>query len=213
MFEGLSSSGSDCPSEPSASGPSESGLRAKARIPSPKKLRLGSGEGDPTAASSKGKDKGPIIDDMLSDDSGDGSNRISSPFSSVSEGCGAQDPDLPAPLSKRSKVGFENAKSWQLTMTEMADRLELKGARRTKFRDAFKNGRRSKKRMASRQKRAPDALASLSASYNKGKLRIGDMADPEFERRKKNLTMVTARTLGLGPYLARSSLHSARLGP
>ena len=184
MFEGLSSSGSDCPSEPSASGPSESGLRAKARIPSPKKLRLGSGEGDPTAASSKGKDKGPIIDDMLSDDSGDGSNRISSLFSSVSEGCGAQDPDLPAPLSKRSKVGFENAKSWQLTMTEMADRLELKGARRTKFRDAFKNDRCSKKRMASRQKRAPDALASLSASYNKGKLRIGDMADPEFERRK-----------------------------
>ena len=83
-------------------------ITPKHRIPSPKKLRLGSGEGDPTAASSKGKDKGPIIDDMLSDGSGVGSNRISSPFSSVSEGCGAQDPDLPAPLSNKSKVGFEN---------------------------------------------------------------------------------------------------------
>ena len=189
MFEALSTSGSDCPSEPSASGASDSGLRAKAFEGDPttalSKGKDDAFEGDPTAASSKGKDKGPTVDDMLSDDSGDDSNRVSSDFGSVSEGCGSQDPDSAAPLSKRSKVGLDNAKSWQLTVAEMADRLELEGVRRKKFRDTLKNHKRSRKRIASRHKHASDALASLSASYNKGKLRIGDMADPDWERRKQ----------------------------
>ena len=168
MFEGLSSSGSDCPSEPSASGPSESGLRAKARIPSPKKLRLGSGEGDPTAASSKGKDKAgsgegdptaasskgtdkaPTLDDMLSDDPGDGSSRASSDFSTVSEAQGFQDVDLAPPLSKRSNIGFGRAQSWQSTMTERADRLELEGDKRAKFKNMLQNDKRSKKRASRR---------------------------------------------------------------
>ena len=128
MFEDLSSPGSDC-----LSGSSVSGLRAMDS--SPKKMRLGSGEGDPTAASSKGKDKAPTLDDMLSDDSGDGSSRASSDFSSVSEAQGYQDVDLAPPLSKRSKIGFGRAQSWQSTMTERADRLELEGDKRVKFKD------------------------------------------------------------------------------
>ena len=72
---------------------------------SPKKLRLGMGEGDPAAASSKGKDEAPTLDDMLSDASGDGSSRASSDFSSMSEAHDFQDPDLAPPLSKRSKMG------------------------------------------------------------------------------------------------------------
>ena len=151
----------------------------------PKKFRLGSGEGDPTAASSKGKDKVPTLDDMLSDDSGDGSSRASSDFSSVSEAREIQDPDLAPPLSKRSKVGLENAQRWKFTMTDMADQLELEGDKRVKFKDMHKNERRSKNKLASRQESTTGALASLATAYNKGNLRLGDLADPDFGRRKQ----------------------------
>ena len=175
---------------------------------SPKKLRLGTGEGDPAAASSKGKEKAPTVDDllsegdpaaasskgeekapslddMLSDASSDGSGRASRDFSSVSEARDFQDADLAPPLSKRSEVGEENAKSWKLTTTQLADQLELEGGKRDKFRKLLANQRRSQKKSASRQKSTTVALASVATAYNKGKLRLGDMVDPDFKRRKQ----------------------------
>ena len=152
---------------------------------SPKKMRLGTGEGDLAAASSKGKDEAPTLDDMLSDASGDGSSRASSDFSSMSEAHDAPDPDALAPLSKSRNVGEENAESWKFTTTQIAGQLELEGDARGKFRKRLSNQRCKQKKLASRQKRATDALGSLATAYNKGVLRVGDMADPDFERRKQ----------------------------
>ena len=179
MFEGLSSSGSDCPSELSASGASGSGLRAKAFDDA--------FEGDPIAASSKGKDKGQSVDLMLSDASGDDSNRVPSDFSTMSEGCGPQDPDLAPPLLKQGWACSDDAaKSRGALPSEIADQLGLFDAvGRKKMRRSLLNHKRHRKKMASRHRHTSDALVSLSASYNKGKLRIGDMADPDWERRKQ----------------------------
>ena len=202
---------------------------------SPKKLRLGTGEGDPAAASSKGKEKAPTVDDllsegdpaaasskgeekapslddMLSDASSDGSGRASREFSSVSEARDFQDADLAPPLSKRSEVGEENAKSWKFTTTQLADQLELEGGKRDKFRKLLANQRRSQKSWP-RARRAQQLHWPLwrqpTTKANSGSATWWTQISSDGS---KDLTMAVARTRELGPYLARSGLPSARLG-
>ena len=186
-------------------------MAKKARLHSPKKARLdtdeedmfdASGKGlcgkvvddlgkDPHAASSDGKGVGPTSDDrhvpldILSDDSGSPSGGASSDFSSISADRGHRDPELLPALSKRAQLFSEGRKASALTMSQMADRLELDGVKRKAFRDAAYKAARSQKKKASSAESTSSALASLSAAYNKGMLRIGEMADPDHEQRKK----------------------------
>ena len=89
---------------------------------------------------------------------------------------------LPA-LSNRSQPFREARKDSKLTTSQKADRLELHGVQRRVFNQFAKNARRDQEKEASSAKSTKDALVALSAAYNKGKLRVGDMADPDREQR------------------------------
>ena len=145
---------------------------------------------DPHASSSGDKGLGPTSDDhrvpldVLSDDSGSLSEGVPSDFSSISADHGCRDPELMPALSKRAQPLIEAKKASKLTTSQMADRLELDGDKRRAFKKFAENAVRSRKREASSAKSSSEALASLSTAYNKGKLRIGEMADPDHEQRK-----------------------------